>query len=170
MATKKRVSSTPASRGKGSNGSAAGGPRKGAGRKSLYDDKLDKKIPTRLSEEQGKGIIAFCQAKRINPNNYLREASLEVAGAPKKLRKGLEASFNTLGEGKVLPVPGENGIQMPVKYTVAQFDFIEAYCGKKGIEKGTFVKDAGLIKANLARMTTAEQHREQAERLTSATL
>lgn len=149
---------------------STGGRRKGAGRKPLYEGKLDKKIPTRLNEEQGKGVIAHCQKNLINPNLYLREASLEVAGAPKRMRTGLEKCYNTMRSDKELPIPDADGIQMPVKYTDEQYAWIASYCEKKEIEKGTFVKDAGLIKAGLARLTTAEQHREQAERLTSATL
>jgi hypothetical protein len=155
---------------RGNRARAPGGARAGAGRRALYGEgqKLDEKISTRYSGEQARPLYLFCQDKGVNPNLFMREASLKRAGLA-HLGIGLDKAFGTMKAGKKLPEPPEDGIQLPVKCTPAQKKALVAYCKEKKVDEGTFVRDSALKEAGLEHLTVAAQHRGEAEALENAT-
>lgn len=132
------------------------------------DEKLDEKVSTRYSGEQARHLYEYCQKNRVNPNLFMREAALKRAGLA-KLGIGLSKAFNTLRADKVLPVPPEDGLQLPVKCTLTQKKGIAAYCRSMGVDEGTFVRESSLKEAELGHLTVAAQHRDDAAVLDNAT-
>lgn len=154
---------------RGNRARAPGGVRVGAGRLPLYGkEKLDEKISTRFNGEQAGLLYVFCQMRMVNPNLFMRESALKRAGLS-RLGIGLAAAFGTSKPGKKLPVPPEDGLQLPVKCTPTQKKALAAYCKGKGVDEGTFVRDSALKEAGLEHLTVAAQHRAESELLEKAT-
>lgn len=119
--------------------SGRGGARDGAGRKLLYGEPLSEAFTARVNDEQGAALGAWCLKRRISPATLLREVGLLRAGAG-SLGLGLDVIKGT-AEKEVL-LAGAS--VFPVKCTMRQASAIRAFCARKKVAPGTWLREAAL--------------------------
>jgi hypothetical protein len=118
---------------------STGGAREGAGRKALYGEPLSAYFTVRVNDEQGAAIGAWCVRRKMSPATLVREVGLLRAGA-ESLGIGVKAAAGTAE--KTITLAG--AACFPVKCTERQKKAIAAYCARKRIQPGTFLKEAVL--------------------------
>lgn len=120
-------------------GKGRGGAREGAGRKQLYGEPLTAAFTARVNDEQGRALGAWCRKRRVAPATLLREVGLLRAGAA-RLGLGLDKVEGTAEKEVVL----EGASVFPVKVTARQEAAIKAFCARKKVAPGTWLREAAL--------------------------
>jgi hypothetical protein len=123
-----------------------GGAREGAGRRSLYGEALEKKVPMSINQVQGNALVEYCGRKRISVSMLVREAALKHSGAPEALRLGFQKAYGSLGAHDYVGLDMSDAEKafrfLPVKYTTPQWEWLSKHCGAKGVKLATFEKEA----------------------------
>lgn len=142
-----------------------GGAREGAGRKPLYGEKLDKKVPVRLDEpEQRKAILAFCREKRVDMAMFAREAALKRAGLL-KLGLGLEKVY---GQTEPKEIELQDDTLPIIKLTTKQHTALGKYVASKGMKLSPFIREAMFAEMGKPELGVAGQAAEAVRQVQEA--